>query len=94
MRSYFGVALCTAVLGAAFLAPRFSIAADRDDHRAQRYYDGEARDYHEWNEGEDRAYREFLRENHREYREFRKMNRREQREYWKWRHQHMDADRH
>ncbi|MGI8990919.1 MAG: hypothetical protein ACR2I2_15245 [Bryobacteraceae bacterium] len=94
MKCHLAAALSTVMLGAAFLAPPLIVADDRDDHRAQRYYDRDGRDYHEWNGGEDRAYREYLQENHREYRDFAKMNRREQREYWKWRHKHMEGDRH
>ena len=70
-----------------------SVAAKADDNhhsdnRTQRYYDRDARDYHEWNEREDQAYRRYLRENRKREREFAKANRRERQDYFKWRHRH------
>ena len=92
MFRYFGAV----VLGAALLAPVGLSADDHDEHRrdrARRYYDRDARDYHEWNENENRAYRRYLQEQRRDYRDFNRSNREEQREYWKWRHRHLEHDR-
>jgi phytoene dehydrogenase-like protein len=86
--------LSAAVLGVALLAP-VTVKAD-DDHRRERvrrYYDRDARDYHEWNDGENRAYRRYLQEQRREYRDFNRVNRDEQREYWRWRHLHPETER-
>ena len=60
------------------------IADDRD----QRYYDRDARDYHEWNENENRAWHQYREERHLENRDFNRARQEEQREYWRWRHQH------
>jgi hypothetical protein len=84
-----------AILGAALVVPVTMSAQDRDrvsDNR--RYEDRANHDWHEWNENEERAYRRYLQEKHREYRDFGKAGRREQDNYWKWRHHHMDDDRH
>ena len=79
------------LLGGALVAPVAIKAADNrtatDDHR---FYDRDARDYHEWNHAEDRAYRQYLKERHRSYREFKHLNAQEQRDYWTWRHHHED----
>ena len=79
------------VLGAALLAP-VAMKADDDHHRVKvrRYYDRDARDYHEWNDNESQAHRRYLQEQHRDYREFNRMNRQQQAEYWRWRHNHPD----
>ena len=63
-----------------------------DHHRYERYYDGEGRDWHEWNEHEERAWREYLRERRWEYRAWRRCNRDERREYWRWRDGHPDGE--
>ena len=60
----------------------------RADQRDNRYYDRDARDYHEWNESENRAWRHYLEERHRENLEFQRARPQEQREYWRWRHEH------
>jgi type III secretory pathway component EscR len=78
------------LLSTALLVPQ--IVKGDDDHHQKRYYDRDARDWHEWNEREDRAYRRFLEERHREYRHFAKASRRERQEYWKWRHRHLEFD--
>jgi len=42
------------------LAAPVALQADNRDHdhdKVKRYYDREARDWHEWNEREERAYR-------------------------------------
>jgi len=90
MRRYMG-----AFLLSAFLITPIVVRADDDDHRranrVQRYYDRDARDWHEWNEREQQAYRRYLEEQHREYREWGRANRRTQQDYWRWRHQHPDT---
>ncbi len=69
-----GVALTTAQLNA--------------EERPHRYYDRDARDYHEWNEREARAYRRYLEERRERYREYARLKRQQQRAYWRWRHTH------
>ncbi len=91
MKSY----LPTFCIGLALLLPA-AVRADDEHHeheKDQRYYDADARDYHQWNQQEERAYREYLRERHEEYRAWNRLNREEQREYWRWRHNHPDHDR-
>jgi hypothetical protein len=89
--------MTTVLLGAALAAP-VAMRADKDDKheheakREKRYYDRQARDYHQWNDNEDRAYRRWLQEQHRDYRDWNRVNRRDQQEYWRWRHQHPDMD--
>ena len=53
-------------------------AADDRDHR---YYDRDARDYHEWNGSENRAWHQYLEERHRDNRDFNRAKQEEQREY-------------
>jgi hypothetical protein len=67
------------------LAPVASFAAEH-----HRYYDREARDWHEWNEAENRAYRHWLMEERHEhqYRAYNRLQAERQREYWHWRHEH------
>ena len=82
------------LLGTALLAP-VGLRADDDDHqrdreRDHRYYDRDARDYHEWNEREERAYRHYLEERRREYLDWARASEKQRREYWRWRHQHPD----
>ena len=81
-------------LGAA-LAGSVAARADDDHHsanRTQRYYDKDARDYHEWNQNENQVYHQYVTENHKRDREFAKTNRRERQDYFKWRHDHPDHD--
>src|SRR4051812_2015949 len=90
--------LCTCLLGSALLMP-VAMRADDDDHhrdraRSQRYWDPEARDWHDWNDHEQDAYRRYLREQNRQEHDWAKASKKEQREYWKWRHNHMDNDDH
>jgi len=68
--------------------------ARQDDHdkKVERYYDKEAKDYHEWNENEERAWKRYETEMKREDHDFAKANAKEQEDYWKWRHKHPDAD--
>jgi hypothetical protein len=80
-------------LGAALLAP-ISVLAD-DDHanrQTKRYYDKDARDWHQWNDNEDHAYRQFLTENHKKDHDFTKASRVEKRDYFNWRHDHPDQN--
>jgi len=86
--------LSTLVLGAALIAP-VSMKADDDDHRDKvknrRYYDRDAKDYHQWNAQEDRAYRRYLQEQRQRDLAWERANAAQQRAYWKWRHQHPDV---
>jgi hypothetical protein len=90
MRRFLGAFLLSAVLVTPIV-----LRADDDDHhranRAQRYYDRDARDWHEWNGREQEAYRHYLEEQHREYRDWARIKRREQDDYWRWRHTHPDT---
>ena len=79
MRRY----LSTLLLGISLMTP---VALN-----AQRYYDRDHRDRHEWNEAERRAYRHYLREVRKErYRDWRRMNERQRAAYWRWRHENLD----
>jgi hypothetical protein len=60
----------------------------------QRYYDKDARDYHEWNQNENQVYHQYVTENHKRDREFAKTTRTEKKDYFKWRHEHPDQDKH
>jgi hypothetical protein len=97
MRRYLGSFLLGAVL-----ATPVVVRAD-DEHerrerqeanRVQRYYDPQAKDWHEWNEQEERAYHRWWDEHHhdRAFRDWNRLNDRERREYWRWRHEHHDRD--
>ena len=94
---YFGINIvATALLLPALLSggpvsarPLQERHEDRDrDHRYNRYYDREHRDYHVWNDREQRAYRHWLEERREKYREFAKENFKQQEEYWRWRHRY------
>jgi Ni/Co efflux regulator RcnB len=85
--------LSTLLLSFTLAAP-VALQADNRDHdhdKVKRYYDREARDWHEWNEREERAYRRYLEEKRREYHDWGKARREDQRDYWKWRHEHSDT---
>ena len=85
----------TVLFVSAALAGSVAAKADDDHHaasRAQRYYDKDARDYHEWNQNENQVYRRYVTENHKRDREFAKTTRREKQDYYKWRHNHQDHD--
>jgi len=75
-----------------------SVAVRADDHHSdsqtKRYYDKDARDYHEWNQHEDQVYHQYVTENHKRDREFTKTNNAEKKDYFKWRHEHPDQDKH
>ena len=65
------------------------VAAVAEDHRGEvRYYDGDGRDYHNWNGDEDRHYRAYLVERHRAYVPFVRVRVRERQEYFRYRHEH------
>ena len=83
---------CALLLGTALLAPTM-LSADDKEHKTERYYDREHKQWHEWNEQEERVYHQYLKENHREDHDWKKANRKEQEEYWHWRHEHPDTDR-
>ena len=57
-----------------------------------RIYDGNHKDYHNWNDREDRAYRGYLVSRHKTYRTYQKQDASTQRHYWDWRHSHPDHD--
>jgi hypothetical protein len=82
-------------LGAA-LAGLVPARADEhhSDDRSKKYYDKDARDYHEWNQNENQVYHQYVTENHKRDREFAKTTRGEKKNYFKWRHDHQDQDRH
>ncbi len=65
----------------------FSVGLD-GQVRPHRYYDRDARDWHEWNEKESRSYRRYMAERRARYREYARLKRAEQRAYWRWRHSH------
>jgi hypothetical protein len=94
MRRYLSAFLLTAVLAIPAARLRANDDHDRDDreHHAARYYDSDARDYHEWNEHEEHAWRRYWEERHEAYRDWRKATRAERRAYWHWRHNHPDRD--
>jgi hypothetical protein len=84
------------LLGAALalpLAVPVAMTADDDRHRnrTQRYYDRDARDYHEWNQNERQAYGVYLGEQHRKPSVTFTTKRKEQQHYFKWRHDHSDS---
>jgi hypothetical protein len=91
--------LGTMLVGAVLATPVFLRADDhdRDKHerdRVARYYDRDAKDWHEWNEAEARAYHRWWEERRhdRDFRDFNRLNARERAEYWHWRHEHRDLD--
>ena len=67
-----------------------AMRADDDHHKIKRYYDKDARDWHEWNEQEEHAYRRYLQEKRRDYHDWGRAKREEQRDYWRWRHEHRE----
>jgi len=84
--------MSTLLLGAALIAP-VAIQADDEHHDRdkKRYYDRDAKDWHEWNEQEERAYRRYLEESRQRDLAWERANAAQQRAYWKWRHKHPDA---
>src|SRR2546426_3456821 len=82
------------LLGMTLLTP-VALQADHDDKvkvKVKRYYDRDARDWHEWNEREDRAFRRYLEEKRLEHRDWVGLKREQQRDYWRWRHSHHDDE--
>lgn len=65
-----------------------SVSVRADDHysnsQTKRYYDKDARDYHEWNQHEDQVYHQYVTENHKRDREFAKTIRAEKKDYSKY----------
>ena len=84
--------LTTFLLSGALLLPVAVVADEHHDDHDKRYYDRNAKDYHQWNEREDRVYRMYLEQNRRKYHGWAKANRTEQDQYWKWRHSHSDVE--
>jgi hypothetical protein len=89
----------TAISGAAALAAPALLLADDHDHnrdRAERYYDPDAKQWHEWNEAQEKAYRRWWAEQHhdQEFRDFRRLNDRDRRTYWRWWHEHEEHEEH
>jgi len=80
-------------LSTALFAP-ISVRADDNhaDRQSKRYYDRDARDWHQWNDTEDHAYRRYLTDNHKKDHDFAKANRAEKKGYFKWRHDHPDQN--
>jgi hypothetical protein len=75
-----------------------SVWASPDDHHSnnqtKRYYDKDARDYHEWNQNEYHVYHQYVTEHHKRDRDFAKTTGVERTDYFKWRHEHPGQDKH
>jgi len=71
-----------------------AMPALKADDRPHKYYDRDAKDYHQWNGDEDRTWRQYQEEQHRQYRDFSRSKRQQQQEYWRWRHQHEQHEQH
>jgi hypothetical protein len=83
--------LSACLLGACLLIP-VVVKADDDNHQQnKRYYDRDAKDWHEWNGKEDQAYHRYLVEQHVASHDWTKANNKEQRDYFRWRHSHPDV---
>ncbi len=82
--------LSVALIGASLLLAPASLLRADDHDRAQRYYDRDARDWHDWNDNEQRAYRRYYQDQHRNNQDWPRTSRAQQRGYWRWRHQHSD----
>jgi hypothetical protein len=80
--------ICGYLLSIALVLP---VTTRAEEHHFKRYYDRDARDWHEWNEREERAYHRYWEERHDRHREWARLRREQQREYWRWRHQHPDT---
>jgi hypothetical protein len=81
-------------LSTALFVP-ISVRADDDNHsdrHSKRYYDRDARDWHQWNNNEDHAYHQYLTENNKRDHDFAQANRAEKKNYFKWRHDHPDQN--
>lgn len=78
-------------LTAALAAPvTITAAAGTPQEVKVRVYDGEHKDYHNWDDHEQQAWGRFLVEKHRKDHEFKDAKKNEQAEYWNWRHAHPD----
>ena len=86
----------TALFISAALAGSVPVRADdhHSDNQTKRYYDKDARDYHEWNQNENQVYHQYVIDNHKRDRDFSRTTRTEKKDYFKWRHDHPDQDRH
>jgi hypothetical protein len=58
----------------------------RDDG-AHRYYDGEYKDYHNWNSAEQRYWSNYWTTERRPYVSWNRANEAQRKAYWRWRHQ-------
>jgi hypothetical protein len=79
----------------ALMSPVSITAHGQDrDGKAQRYYDEEHKDYHEWNANEQRYWHEYWVAEHRPYVDWDRATDKQRRAYWRWRHEHEhDRDR-
>jgi type III secretory pathway component EscR len=84
--------LSVLLLSTALIVP-VVMRADDDHRQTRRYYDKNARDWHEWNENEDHSYHQYLQDNHKRDHDFSKASSRERNDYFKYRHAHPDTDR-
>ncbi len=84
MRHFIGAFL----LSIALVSP---MTVKAEEHHVRRYYDRDARDWHEWNEHENRAYRRYWEEKRERQREWARLKREQQRDYWRWRHRHPET---
>jgi len=83
--------LSTFLLGIALITP-VAVSTAQVHVTYKRYYDRNARDYHEWNDNEQRAYNRYQEEQRADQRrEWARSNRSQQGLYFKWRHTHPDA---
>jgi hypothetical protein len=78
-------------LSVALVSPVVFPVAMKAEHHIKRYYDRDARDWHEWNEAEERAYRRYWEDRREAHRNWERLRREEQRNYWRWRHGHPDT---
>lgn len=65
----------------------FAMAGHDRDDRAQRYYDTDYRDYHNWNTTEQRYWRSYWNNERRPYVSWTRANDAQRRAYWRWRHE-------
>ena len=84
----------TVLFVGAALAGSVPVGAEAQEHQSntqtKRYYDQNARDYHEWNQNENRVYHQYAKANLKKDRAFAKINSKQKQEYFKWRHNHPD----
>jgi hypothetical protein len=83
--------LSACLLSTCLLVP-MAVRADDDNHQQnKRYYDRDAKDWHEWNQNEDQVYHRYLQDQHLTNHDWAKANRKEQKAYYRWRHNHPDV---